>query len=202
MVNRSIIKEMSRDDLLDDLLLDLSSKILGANILRVLGRNDNGIDTERDGSTIVLLVLDGNLGLRIWTEPRKQSGTTSSSHRSVQLVCEDDSERHELLSLIGGIAEHDTLITGTDVLQRTMIQTLSNIWRLLLNRDKNVAGLVVETLGRVIVTDVLDGVTDDLLVIDVGLGGDLAENHDHAGLSCSLASNLGVWVLSQASIEL
>ena len=36
----------------------------------------------------------------------------------------------------------------------------------------------------------LDGVPDHLLVVDLGLGGDLAADHDHAGLGHGLAGDL------------
>lgn len=47
------------------------------------------------------------------------------------------------------------------------METLSNVDRLLLNGNQNVAGLVVETLLRRVVADVLDSVADDLLVIEL-----------------------------------
>jgi hypothetical protein len=41
---------------------------------------------------------------------------------------------------------HDTLVTGTDVLQSTVLETVGDLWGLLLNGDKDVTSLVVETL--------------------------------------------------------
>jgi hypothetical protein len=78
---------------------------------------------------------------------------------------------------------------------------LGNVGGLLLNRDEHVAGLVVEALARVIEADHLDSVTHNLLVVEVRLGGDLSEDHDHAGLAGSLASDLGVGILGQARIQ-
>lgn len=92
--------------------------------------------------------------------------------------------------LVGSITEHDTLVTGTVVLQIAVVQTLGDIGRLLLNSDQDVTGLVVETLFRVIVTDLLDGVSDDGLEVDSGLGGDFTENHDHTGLGGGLTGDL------------
>ena len=57
------------------------------------------------------------------------------------------------------------------------------------------------TLRAVVVADVLDGVANDLLVVDLGLGGDLAADHDHAGLGDGLAGDLAVGVLPQVSVE-
>ena len=81
------------------------------------------------------------------------------------------------------------------------METLGDVGRLLLNGNEDVAGLVVETLVGAVVTNVLDGLTDDLLVVEASLGGDLTEDHDHTGLGGSLASNLGEGVLLQAGVE-
>jgi len=81
------------------------------------------------------------------------------------------------------------------------VETLGDVGRLLLNGNEDVAGLVVETLVGAVVTNVLDGLTDDLLVVEASLGGDLTEDHDHTGLGGSLASNLGEGVLLQAGVE-
>ena len=44
-------------------------------------------------------------------------------------------------------------------------------------------------------------VTDDLLVVDGSLGGDLTEDHDHVGLGASLTGDFAVRVLLKAGIE-
>ena len=72
---------------------------------------------------------------------------------------------------------------------------------MLLNSNEDVACLVVEALLGGVVTDVLDGTTNDLLVVEVGLGGNLTEDHDHTGLGCGLASDLGEGILLEAGIE-
>jgi hypothetical protein len=71
---------------------------------------------------------------------------------------------------------HDTLITGTGVFEVSVVETLGDFSRLLLNGNKDVTGLVVETLVRVVVTDLLDGISDNRLVIDRTLEGDLTED--------------------------
>lgn len=61
---------------------------------------------------------------------------------------------------------HDTLVTGTGVLEVSVVKTIGDFSGLLFNSDKDVTGLVVETLVRVVVTDLLDGVSDNRLVVD------------------------------------
>lgn len=202
MVDGLVAEVLGGDDLLDDLLLDLLAELLSGDIGRVLSRDNNGVDALRDNGTVVVLVLNGDLGLGVGSEPGQRTVAASSGHGSVQLVGEEESEGEELGCLVSGITEHDTLVTSTELLESLLVvKTLSDIGRLLLNGDEQVAGLVVKTLGRVIIADVLDGVTDDLLVVELGLGGDLTEDHDHTGLGGSLASNLGEGILPEASIE-
>lgn len=106
-------------------------------------------------------------------------------------MCQLNGQWEEFRGLVSGVSEHDTLITGTKLLKSLLVvKTLSDIRRLLLNGDEDVAGLVIETLGGIIVTNVLDSTTDDLLVIELRLGGDLSENHDHTGLGGSLTCYL------------
>ena len=202
MVDGLVVEVLGGDGLLDDLVKDLLAEVLGGDVVGVLGGDDDGVDADGDDSTVVVLVLNSDLGLGVGSQPRQRAVAAGSRHGSVELVGEGESEGEELGGLVGGITEHDTLVTSTEALESLLVvQTLGNIGRLLLNSNEQVEGLVVETLGGVIVTDVLDGVTDDLLVVNLGLGGDFTENHDHTSLGGSLASNLGEGVLSQAGVE-
>lgn len=191
VVDGAVIQELGRDGLLDDLLEELLADGLGGDILAVLGGDDDGVDTEGLDGTVVVGVFNGNLSLGVRTNPGDGSVETALLHDAVKLVSEEESEGEELGGLVGGISEHDTLVTSTELLKGLIVvKTLSDIRGLLLNGDQDVASLVVETLGGVVVSDVLDGTTDDLLVVESGLGGDFTEDHDHTGLGSSLASDL------------
>ena len=191
VVDGAVVQELSGDGLLDDLLEELLADSLGGDILAVLGGDDDGVDTEGLDGTVVVGVFDGDLGLGVRTNPRDGSVEAALLHDAVKLVGEQKSEGEELRGLVGGISEHDTLVTSTELLKGLIVvKTLSDIRGLLLNGDQDVASLVIETLGGVVVSDVLDGTTDDLLVIESGLGGDFTEDHDHTGLGSSLASDL------------
>jgi hypothetical protein len=202
VVDGLVVKVLGRDDLLDDLLKDLLSELLGGNVLAVLGGHDNGVDANGDNGTAVVSVLDGDLRLGVGAQPGQRAVVASLLHGGVELVREQQSQGEQFWGLVRGIAEHDALVTGTELLHGLLIvQTLGNVGRLLLNGDENVARLVVEALVGAVVANVLDGVADDLLVVEMGLGGDLAKDHDHARLGGSLAGNLGERVLLEAGIE-
>lgn len=202
MVDSLVVKQVGWNDLLDDLLSNLLSELLGGDVLGVLGRNNDGVDTPWNDGTVVVLVLDGDLGLGVGSEPWESAVLASSLHCGVQLVCKEDCQWQHLRCLVGGITEHDTLVTGTELLEDLLVvETLCDIWTLLFDSNEDVASLVVKALGRVIVANVLDSLTNDLLVVNSCLGGNFTKDHDHTGLGSSLASNLGRWVLGQAGVE-
>ena len=200
VVDGLVVEEVGGDDLLDDLLHDFASEVLGGDFFGVLGGDNDSVDTEGDGGTTVLLVLDSDLCLGVGTEPSEGAVATSSRHGEVELVGEHEGQGHQLGGLIGGVSEHDTLVTGSVVLKGTVVETLGDIGGLLLDGNEDVAGLVVETLLGRVVTDLLDSVTDDLLVVDLSLGGDFTENHDHTSLGGGLTGDLGVRVLLEAGV--
>ena len=90
---------------------------------------------------------------------------------------------------------------GANVFRFLGIDGLFDIRRLLFDGDNDVASLVIEAFGGVVVANVLDGVANDLLVVDSGGGGDLAKNHDHAGFTAGFAGDAGHFVTSDAGIE-
>ena len=180
VVDGAVIEELVGDDLLDDLLLEGGTNLLSGDIVSVLGRDDHGVHTQGLDSAVVVGILDGDLGLGVGQNPRDGAVKTGLLHGMVELVGKQDGQGQELRGLVGGITEHNTLVTGTELLKSLLVvETLSDIGGLLLNGDQDVAGLVVEALFGGIVANVLDGATDDLLVVKSGLGGDFTENHDH-----------------------
>ena len=168
----------------------------------MLGADDDGVHAERHHGAVVVLVLNGDLSLGVGSEPWDRAIAAGSRHGGVQLVGELEGQGEELRGFVGGVSEHDALVTGAELLESLLVvQALGNVGGLLLDGDEHVAGLVVEALGRVVVANVLDGLADDLLVVEAGLGGDLTKDHDHTGLGGRLAGNLGEGVFPQAGIE-
>jgi hypothetical protein len=192
VVDGLLVKVLGWDDLLDDLLLDLLPQQLSGDVLAVLGADDNGVHPDRDNGPVIMLVLNGNLGLGVRSEPREAAVPSCSRHGSVKLVGQLESQWEELWGLIGSVSEHDALITSAELLEGLfVVQALGDVGGLLLNGNQDITGLVVKALGGVVVSNVLDRISDDLLVIDTCLGRDLTKDHDHTGLRGGFARNLG-----------
>ena len=159
---------------------------LGLGGLGVLGGDDDGVDLDGgDGSIGVLLVLDGDLGLAIGTEPPEGAILADIGELLAELGGKKVGEGHGRVGLVGGVAEHDTLITGTNIeVGLANVDAAGNVGGLLVDADKDLAGVAGETLGLDGAQIILEGVeanladlsTDDLLVIEVGGGGDLTKD--------------------------
>lgn len=168
MVDGLVVEEVSGDDLLDDLFFNLLAQLLGGDVGRVLGRDDDSVNAKRDDCAAVVLVLDCDLGLCIGSQPRECAGLASGLHGCIELVGELNGQGKQFGSLVGCVAEHDTLVTCAEFLESlVVVQTLCNVWGLFLDGDHDVAGLVVEALFGAVPANVLDGAANDLLVVEL-----------------------------------
>jgi hypothetical protein len=202
MVDGVLIKVLSWDNWGDDMLTELSLELSQLDIWSVLGADEDGVDTEWDHLAVLISVLDGDLGLSVWANPWAGSVLSDLSESVPELGGKAVGEWHTLLSLVGGIAEHMALVTSTNILNSfVLMDCTGNLWGLLLNLDIDFAGVVVTSLIDVVIADLLKGVTDNLNVVNLCLGGDLTKDQDHVGLGTGLTGNSGIWVLGKTGIE-
>jgi len=184
---------------------------LGLEGLGVLGGDDNGVDLDgSDGSIGVLLVLDGDLGLSIGTQPPKGTILSHIGQFLSELGGHHVGQRHELFGFVTGVTKHNTLITGTDIeVGLTDVDTSSDIGRLLVDADQNLASVARQTLGvdgtqivyEGVESDFTDLFTDDGFIIDLSGGGNFTKDHDHVVLGGGFAGDLGERVGLQTGIE-
>ena len=184
---------------------------LGLEGLGVLGGDNNGVDLDGcDRSIGVLLVLDGDLGLSIGSQPPEASVLADIRQFLSELGGHHVGEGHELLGFVTGVTKHDTLITGTDIeVGLSNVDTSGDIGRLLVDADQNLAGVARETLGgdgakivfEAVESDFTDLFTNDGVVIDLSGGGDFSKDHNHVVLGGGFAGDLGERIGLQAGIE-
>lgn len=204
VVDGLIVQILAWDGWLDDLLHQLLADLLVGDVLVVLGRDDDSVHAHWDDAAArsLHLVLAGDLGLAVRAQPWQDTSAAGLGKRGAELGREDVGQRHELRGLVGGIAEHVALVTSTNVfLLLANVHSTGNVRGLLLNANHHVAALVVEAKVAMVEANVLDGITDNLLEVNVGLGGDFSKDDHQTSLRGGLASDLGIWVLSQASVQ-
>ena len=98
-------------------------------------------------------------------------------------------DRHLLCRLVGGVAVHDTLVTGT-----ALVHTQCNVRGLLVhqNADAKKLGQVPPQLFG---TDAIEHIVDDLVVVWSVIGGDFAGNKELALFQQTLDCHTGVPVM-------
>ena len=120
--------------------------------------------------------------------------------------------RHVLFCLIGGIAEHHTLISGPDGLDllvahlvllgfQGLVNTHGDIRGLLVNSRDHAAGLTVKPVFCPVIANLPDSLPDNLLDIHISLGGDLTHDHHQTRGHCRLTRHPAHGVLLQQRIQ-
>jgi len=205
VVDGLVIEELSRDDLHDDFFLDPLDNFFVGKTGVVLGGDHNSVNLLGDTSTgIIVLVLNCDLSLGIRTKPLDDVLLTAFHKTSAQFGGEDVGERHQLLSLISGVSEHVTLVTSTNILGglgAVTMDRVGNFRALLTDRDNDRTSLVIEPLVGVVKSDLGNGGTGNLLVINQTIAADLSNDEHSSGGSSTLTGNLGVGVDTEGSIK-
>jgi hypothetical protein len=107
-------------------------------------------------------------------------------------VGERDRQRHQLLRLPAGEAEHHPLVTRAGPVEWVVVpwvvlhlvgrvDALGDVRRLLVDRDDHTARVRVEAVLGAVVADLADLLADERRDVDVGLGRDLSGDDDEAG---------------------
>jgi len=118
------------------------------------------------------IVFDRDLGFSIGTKVGKGSILADLREPHGQLVRQRDGSGHQLLVLVAGIPEHHALVAGA-----AGVDAHGDVAGLFVDAGDHGAGVAVEAVQGVVVPDGLNGATDHLLEIDVGLGGDFSGDH-------------------------
>ena len=110
---------------------------------------------------------------------------------------------HEFSGLAAGEAKHQALVAGAgvQVVVAGVINALGDVVALLVVGHQHGAAFVVNTVVCVVVTNALDGVARHLDVVDMRVGGDLAGQHDEAGVGQRLCGDAGQRVLFENCVE-
>mmetsp|Transcript_48965 Transcript_48965/g.137069 ORF Transcript_48965/g.137069 Transcript_48965/m.137069 type:complete len:297 (-) Transcript_48965:132-1022(-) len=179
--------------------------------IRVLRGNDDGVDFLRLYRAVRLhQVLDGDLGLPIRAQPPKLTALAHVCEFLAQARCYGVRQGHAVLRFVARVAEHDALVAGAHVeVLLPDVDSPRNVWALLVDAHQDLARLVAQPLalgaGEVVdvgvEADFRHDAADHLVVVDLGLGGDLACDHDHVVLRRGLASHLALRVLHEASVQ-
>ena len=160
----------------------------------MLAGNDHSV--HADG--LAVHVLDSDLALAVRTQIVQLAALADFGQLLGQLVGQADGHGHQLGGLVAGITEHHALVAGTADL---IVGAEGDVGALAVDVGDDGTGIGVESELCAGVADVSHDLADDLLEIDVAVGGNLAHDVDEAGGCAGLAGHAGIGVVSQNLVE-
>ena len=191
--------EVFGDPLADSLLIADTG-----DLFSVLRGNQDGVDRHR----LVVFINNTHLGLAVRQQVLESAVVAHFREASRQAVGQADGQGHQLRCLIARVAKHDSLITGTDEIQRVagmvigLVHTLGDVRGLLIECDQNGTAVGVKsTCPGSAVADVIDDIADQANEVDLGLGRHLAGDHAQAGIHHRFAGDAAGGILGQKGVE-
>eukprot|EP01137_Pigoraptor_chileana_P029047 Opistho-2@13734 len=188
------------DDLLDHRLDERGLHLAAvAHFGAVLAGQHDGVDAV----WLAVHITHGHLALGVGAEEGQAAVLAQLGLALDQAVGVIDRRGHQFGRLVAGVAEHQALVAGADVqvVVRGMVDALGNVVALLVVGHQHRATLVVDAVFGVVVADALDRVARHLDVIHMGVGGDLAGQHDQASIGQRFGGHAGAGVLREDSVE-
>ena len=120
-------------------------------------------------------------------------------------------QRHQSFGLVACVTKHHSLVASTlkiEVIASgasthffTLVDTLCDVGRLCVERNKHATGLAIKTKIGIGVTNALDDFASSLSNINVSLGGDFTRDQTQASCHQSFASDTSMWVLREDRVE-
>ncbi len=207
VVDRAVVQHVGRNDRLDHVLDDVALDRRVVHVLRVLRRDDHGVDPHR----LAAGVLDRHLALAIRQQVVELARLAHLGQAARHLVRQRDRQRHQLGGLTAGVADHHALIAGPGQIglvagaTRAALQRGAdaggNLGALLAKRDEDATGVGIEAMTRVGVPNVGEHLAHHILDVDVGVGRDLAEHEDQPARRRRLTGNPAHRILGQRRVE-
>ncbi len=156
--------------MLDDVLLNLVMFDLGV----MLGGNDHGVHPHWLSD---LFIFDRDLRFSIGAQVFENPLFAHFGQAHCQLMGQHDGQGHQLCRFLAGEPHHHALVPCP-----ARIHAHRNIGTLLIDGREHRAGLGIEAIGGIVVTNLADRLTHDLGNVHISFGGDLAgDQHKTCG---------------------
>lgn len=188
--------------MLDHKAEEIFSDLIVGDVWIVLCADEDCVDSYWCDEVALFFVLNCNLNFGVGTHPRHDLLLPALFQSPDECAREIVAQGHEVLSLIRGVSDHQSLVSGSDFLLRLVeMHSLSDIRRLFVDGDDDGGIFVVHADIVGVIPDLLDGLSRDLLKVYLSVHRNLTENHADRVFDGTLACNFGVGILGQASIE-
>lgn len=169
-VNGIRYQEFSRADLLDDLLNESVADDIIVHIRAVLGGDEDVVDLGglQVFSFLSDLVLNNDLRFAVRSEPGDFTTLSLGGHFLINSACQLMGERVEclLIILVSSIAEHNSLVTSTEVFELLAdVDAVGDLGRLCFDNIHDVAFSSAESLLPRVVTNSITSISCNLFKV-------------------------------------
>ena len=203
-----LINHILRKDRIKDILSDVFVDLFLADLSIMLCGQYDSLQAYR----LSILILHRDLALSIRSEILQSSILANLRQLQAQLVGKVDRERHIVIRLIGGVSEHHSLVAGSDGFDlavghlvflcfQRLVNAHGNIRGLLVQSDKNRAGICIKSHIAADITDLTDGVTHDLLIINICCRSDLTADNNKTSAGSCLTGNTAHGILRNDCVQ-
>ena len=181
----------------DDFLAHQFVQIVGGDVWRVLGGEDDGIDA---GRFAVFVVAEGELALGVGAEGLG-IGAANFGLTADEAVGIGDGGWHEHVGFVGGVAEHEPLVAGALFVVGGFVDSLGDVGGLHPERVDDGEGVEIEPAAFPAIANLADDLPRQPIHIHHCSGANLAGEHHEPGLDEGFARDPRVGVLLQHGIE-
>ena len=193
------------DDLIDQIVVQRPLEVDAGGML---GRDEHRVNRHR----LAVLVDHAHLSLAVGAEVAQLSVAPNLSQPLREPVAQPNRQGHQVGGLVAGEPEHHPLVAGTLTIEHiftagplaqleSLVDTLGDVGALTVERHQDGAGAAVESLGIIVVANLVHRVTHQRRHVHRGLGGDLAGNKHHPGGQQCLTGNPALRVLLEHGVE-
>ena len=161
----------------------------------MLGRQDHRVHAH---GIAVLVILHRHLGLAVRPQIIHQLLLAHLGQASRHLMGQGNGQGHLFGRLVAGVAEHHALIARAADL---VVGAQGDVAGLLVDVDKDAAGVAVKAVLRPIIADLADDLAGNLLDIDIAVRADLTHDVHEARRGRRLAGDAPVGILLEDGVQ-
>ena len=138
-----------------------------------------------DAGGLAVFIFHCDLALAIGKQEGQQAASADGLQAAGEFMAQLNGQRHVVIRFAAGIAEHHTLISGAAFQRILVVYAHGDIRTLVVHGYVNTAAVGIKTVTGFGISDIPDDPASDILIIHMGLGGDLSHDVEliHGGES-------------------
>ena len=193
------------NNLLDQIRANHCVSRLSIGVLR-------GDENSGKSNWFPIFVFERHLSFSVWTQVWNRTRFTNFGKFFGHAVCEPNRQWHQFGCLVTRVTKHHSLVAGALAIEFVfaalaranffaLVYALRNVRALFIDGNDDATGIAIETVQRVVVTNVFDYFASQLWNVDICRSGDLASYNTQTGSEKGFAGDSTLWVFRQNCVQ-